>query len=84
MNDGVAIVAPGWAAGLGLGTRPGRLRLSANCCREEVSKVNYGGNPFRGELNNSCMRNPHLVLVLEESCRLRSCRDHGVEGWLSL
>jgi hypothetical protein len=44
----------------------------------EVSKVDYGGNPFLGELNNSCMWNPHLVFVLEESCRLCSCQDHGV------
>jgi hypothetical protein len=44
----------------------------------EVSKVDHGHNPFRGELNNGCMCNPHLVSVLEESCRLCSYQDHGV------
>jgi hypothetical protein len=57
----------------------------------EVSKVDHGGNPIRGELNNCCMWNPHLVVFLEErriryhsiqstmtSCRLCSCQDHGV------
>jgi hypothetical protein len=44
----------------------------------EVSKVDYGGNPFRGELNNSCMP------FSKKSCRLCSCQDHGVEGWLLL